>query len=281
MRLALTAVLLAVSTLSFAEPFQLTQRPDGTPELVRPEGWSDGLFKARSDAAHRAFPGFFDAERILVTPRHVDVVPTAKELTRITLADRLDTTQRIQDLYWDFNGNNYFASTAFDRANKVYFAFFNGKAGEEVCEPEGGRLLKSNIPVEFNAQTHYVISLQINIFDPEKSFLLYNHASGFPGKNHKVRADQAMQLVHNAGIPVAFAGGSLTFFYATDVDPSTKKLANTRTLSFVHEDGRDTKYYTIHEEDLPVGQLYSADLGGQPALLMRGTDGVLTVSEPE
>ena len=49
------------------------------------------------------------------------------------------------------------------RVDEVWLA----KLREEVLEPEGGRLLKSSIPVDLDAETRYVISLQINIFDPE------------------------------------------------------------------------------------------------------------------
>jgi len=287
MKKALTLVLLAFAATSFADTIHLKYASDGTPGMVLPKealrapaGWREGVGRLREGAAARALPFLFDYTMVPVAVKALEIAPASKELLQVSLPERLDTTQRIQDMFWQFNKRNYFTSTAFDRSNKVYFAFFTGKAGEEVCEPEGGRLLKSSIPVDLDAETHYVISLQINIFDPEKSYLLYNPARGFAGKQNKVRADKAMGYIHNAGVVVPFSKGPLTFFYATDVDAATKKLAATRTVSFVKEDGRDTKYYTIHEEDLPKEKWVSADLGGQPALLFRTQADALIVSEP-
>lgn len=296
MRLTLSALLLAAAVPCSAQGGRLQYASDGTPMLVlpltdgRPSHFTLGAPELEAFCAQpgmaafcvavlKALPQFYH-EVQPVTPRPVELAPASRELLQLNLPERLDTTARIPDLYWPFNKRNFFSSTAFDRDGKVYFAFFTGKRGEEVLEPEGGRLLKSSIPVDLDAETHYVITLQINIFDPEKSYLLYTPARNFGGKQNKVRADKAMQYIHNAGVTVPFSKGDLQFFYATDADPKTKKLADSRTLSFVKEDGRNTKYYTVRDEQLPKEQWVAVDLGDQPALLFRTAADTLLIHEP-
>lgn len=286
MKLLLTAVLLAAALPSGAETVSLHYASDGTPTMKVPAGLRATPVSAPEFCADPKnigmcrVPGPFDYKPVPVKVRPLDAAPASKELAQASLPERLDATTRIPELYWQFNKRKFYTATALDRDNKIYFAFFTGKAGEEVCEPEDGRLLNSSIPVQLDQETKYVITLQINLFDPQKSSLLYSPAQGFGGALNKIRVDTAMALVQAAGVQVPFSKGGLTFFYSTDVDAKTKKLADTRTLSFVKEAWRDTKSYAIREEEMPKDKWVSVNLGAQPALLYRTQEDLLRIHEP-
>lgn len=290
MRRLLAAVLMAVAApFAAAESIQLGFNADASAFLKIPKEAIRAPSALGGGDETEPFPVCplgqdcqipFDFQHVEVTPKQVDVLPASKELAKVDLAKTLDSAARIPEMYWKFNKRMFFTGTAFDRANEVYFAFFTGKAGEEVLEPEGGRLLKKTIPVQLDVETKYVIRLQLDIFNPEKSYLHFNPAKNFTGEPHKVRADEAMKFMRNAGVAVNFSKGTLTFYYATDADAATKKLASTRTLRFVKEDGRNTKSFNVREEELAKEKWHQVDLGGQAALLFRTADDSLLIAEP-
>ena len=120
----LAVLLLGAALPSFADGgLQMGFKPDGSAFLNIPRDaikgpqmpFADILCASGPMPSVCTLPSFFKVEFEAAKIRVLEVVPASKELSTVSLPERLDTTTRIPELYWKFNKRMFYASTAFDR----------------------------------------------------------------------------------------------------------------------------------------------------------------------
>ncbi|MBI4056728.1 MAG: hypothetical protein HY399_04175 [Elusimicrobia bacterium] len=198
-----------------------------------------------------------------------------KLVATVNLFQQLDKHLRIEKLFWLFNKSMYYASLTIDRGQSLFFAF-TPPTGETLLEPDK-RIGRESISVQLDPSTRYRLTLYVNIFDPMGSKVWFAPDKGYSGPSHSVSARQLIGFLRSKAIPIPMKDDTYYLLYGSDADPKSKRLASSKSIYFLQDKGLDSKFYTIGEEKVVVGQWTQIEVGPNTVLLSRPTVDVLEV----
>ena len=207
--------------------------------------------------------------------------PAGAPLTTVPLAGRLDFHRDILNLR--LGASDWQVSLAADpKFDAQYFAFRQGDKVVLQKIKDVNELRGAGIVARLDANTAYRFKVNINIFSPVRgSTLKITPEPGTSGPSHQMKTGALLDGIKAKSFVFNADGNEYWMLYGTDVDPATERLAESRSLLFIHEDGLSSKAWPVAESALPVGAAVAVTLDKTKLVLTRGADGVLRIAQPD
>ncbi len=134
------------------------------------------------------------------------------------------------------------------------------------------------IVVKIDDKTTYRFKVSINIFSPVRgSTLNITPEAGTQGPKHALKTGAVLDAVKREAFVFKTEGKEYWALFGTDVDPATDRLAQTRSLLFINENGLSSKAWPVAETALPEGAPTAVSLENTKLVMVRGADGRLTI----
>lgn len=202
----------------------------------------------------------------------------AQPVGKVLLSTILDKLPVLMTL--KLGAKDWYVGSAADPANNGFFITFMSMAKDKIItEPISyDRLKGSGQIVELDAQTKYRVRLSPNLFDPVRGSTIYlEPITG--GPSYKFKTGVVLDLVKKNSYVFKAKGIEYWLMYGTDIDSQNKKFKDTRSFGFVHENGMNTKVWTLAEAKVPENQTVSVALGDAVIRLFRNAAAELQIFE--